>query len=92
MFDTAIKHDIDLTLSGHTHGGQIGFEFAGVELYPIDLFQKYSRGHYQMNDKQLYVNVGVGLVGAPIRLVRPEITLLTLTSNPNKVMHTIMDA
>lgn len=92
MFDTAIKHDIDLTLSGHTHGGQIGFEFAGIELYPIDLFQKYSRGHYQINDKQLYVNVGVGLVGAPIRLVRPEITLLTLTSNPKKVMHTIMDA
>lgn len=92
MFDKAINHGIDLTLSGHTHGGQIGFEFAGVELYPIDLFQKYSRGHYQYGDKQLYVNVGVGLVGAPIRLVRPEITIFTLTSNPKKVMHKIIDA
>lgn len=92
MFDNAINYNVDLTLAGHTHGGQIGFEFAGVELYPIDLFQKYSRGHYQIDDKQLYVNVGVGLVGAPIRLVRPEITLLTLTSNPKNKIHKIIDA
>jgi|GEM_PF-1090078 len=81
-FDDAIKHDINLTLSGHTHGGQIGFDFGPFELYPIDLFQKYSRGHYQKGEHQLYVNVGVGLVGAPIRLVRPEITEITLTSRP----------
>ncbi|MCH8557221.1 MAG: metallophosphoesterase [Balneolia bacterium] len=81
-FEEAAHKDINLTLSGHTHGGQIGFDLGPLELYPIDLFQKYSRGHYQKGDHQLYVNVGVGLVGAPIRLVRPEITEITLTSNP----------
>jgi len=84
MFDIASQQSVDLTLSGHTHGGQIGFNVAGLDVYPIDFFQKYSRGHYQKNSQQLYVNVGVGLVGVPIRLLRPEITLLTLTSDPTK--------
>ena len=92
MFDEAVKRDINLTLSGHTHGGQIGFELGPIELYPIDLFQKYSRGHYQNGNHQLYVNVGVGLVGAPIRLVRPEITEITLTSNPGLKSSRVVNA
>ncbi len=93
MFDKGVDQNVHLTLAGHTHGGQIGFNLAGAELYPIDLFHRYSRGHYRYNDMyQLYVNVGVGLVGAPIRLVRPEITELTFTSDPSKVRHQIVNA
>ncbi len=93
MFDKASEHQVQLTLAGHTHGGQIGFNFAGAELYPIDLFHTYSRGHYTKGDMHhLYVNVGVGLVGAPIRLVRPEITELTLTSNPDRVRSETLNA
>lgn len=91
LFDESEVHRIDLTLAGHTHGGQIAFNAGPLELYPIDFFQKYSRGHYSKGNRQLYVNVGVGLVAAPIRLVRPEITELTLTSDPGKAKKRVLD-
>lgn len=92
MFDTAHEHNVDLTLAGHTHGGQIGTSIAGIELYPIDLFHDYPRGHFRKGNHHLYVNVGVGLVAAPIRLVRPEITELTFTSDASKARRIITDA
>jgi len=70
--------DMDLTLVGHTHGGQIGVEAFGLKLYPVYLAYDHPMGHYIEDGKQLYVNVGVGMVGAPIRLVRPEIALFEL--------------
>ncbi|MEX0684817.1 MAG: metallophosphoesterase [Balneolales bacterium] len=78
LFDSACQNNIDLTLSGHTHGGQIGMDIFGVPFYPARLLYNYSDGLYQKNDKKLYVNVGVGMVGIPIRMVKPEITLITL--------------
>ena len=92
LFDMATQKNINLTLSGHTHGGQLAIDIPGIEIYPIDWFHKYSRGHYGSGNSQLYVNVGVGLVGAPIRLVRPEITVLTLTANPLKEGKTVQNA
>jgi len=38
----------------------------------------YVRGLFVEEGKQMYVNVGVGMVAVPIRIVRPEITLITL--------------
>lgn len=70
--------DMDLTLVGHTHGGQIGVEMMGMKLYPVYLAYDHPMGHYIEDGKQLYVNVGVGMVATPIRLVRPEIALFTL--------------
>lgn len=78
FFAPAKAAGMDLTLAGHTHGGQVGGEIFGLGIYPVNLVYQYSMGHYIEDGKQLYVNVGVGMVGAPIRLVRPEITLLTL--------------
>lgn len=78
FFAQAKAAQMDLTLAGHTHGGQVGGEVLGFGIYPVNLVYQYSMGHYIEDGKQLYVNVGVGMVGAPIRLVRPEITLLTL--------------
>lgn len=57
---------MDLTLAGHTHGGQVGGEILGFGIYPVNLVYQYSMGHYIEDGKQLYVNVGVGMVGAPI--------------------------
>ncbi|HHO42620.1 MAG TPA: metallophosphoesterase, partial [Epsilonproteobacteria bacterium] len=71
----AENHDIDLMLSGHTHGGQIyPFRFL------VKLQQPYIAGHYKHNDKiQVYVNRGTGYWGPPMRLGSlPEITLLNL--------------
>ncbi|NIR52643.1 MAG: hypothetical protein GWN61_12420 [candidate division Zixibacteria bacterium] len=85
FFPTAQKYGMDLTLSGHTHGGQIGFNFFGVEVNPIYLFYDHARGHYEENGKQLYVNAGVGMVGVPIRLVPREITQFTLHTKKSEI-------
>jgi hypothetical protein len=80
FFPQARRAGMDLTLAGHTHGGQVGIEYAGINLNPVYLVHEYARGLYEEEGKTLYVNVGVGMVGVPIRLVAPEITLITLQS------------
>ncbi|MFH0992028.1 MAG: metallophosphoesterase [bacterium] len=78
FFPQAKQAGISLTLSGHTHGGQVGVGIGSFRLNPVDLVYKYAMGLYIEEGKQLYVNVGVGMVGVPIRLVKPEIALFTL--------------
>jgi predicted MPP superfamily phosphohydrolase len=71
--------DIPLTLSGHTHGGQFGLKFAGIEFSPIYFYQKNWGGLYKAGNQMLYVNRGLGCLGFPARIeMRPEITVLTL--------------
>lgn len=79
VFDYVKGKNIDLTLAGHTHGGQVGIEFLGINLNPVYLVHKYARGLFSEGEKYLYVNVGVGMVGVPIRLVLPEISVFTLS-------------
>lgn len=72
---------IDLTLSGHTHGGQIGFEYLGSAFSPAQFVYEHWDGLYEGNGNYLYVNRGLGTVGPPIRIgIRPEITCFTLRS------------
>ncbi|MFM2418237.1 MAG: hypothetical protein RL385_2960 [Pseudomonadota bacterium] len=67
----------DLTLSGHTHGGQISLVVNPAE---IVLGHGYIRGHYAHGPSQLYVNRGFGTAGPPIRVgSAPEVTRLVLT-------------
>jgi predicted MPP superfamily phosphohydrolase len=80
--DQVVKHpaaeNVDLILSGHTHGGQIRLPFFGPLALPPG-GQLYPEGHYQIGSSQLYVNRGIGTVGVPFRLnCPPEITLSTL--------------
>lgn len=73
------KTDIDLTLSGHTHGMQFGVEIGQVKWSPVKY--KYPRwaGMYQENNQYLYVNRGFGYIGFPGRVgMPPEITVLEL--------------
>ncbi len=75
------KEDIDLTLSGHTHGMQFGFEIGKFRWSPSQWTYKHWAGLYGENGQQLYVNRGLGYTGFPGRVgIRPEITLLTLQS------------
>lgn len=68
----------DLTLSGHTHGGQITLFINPAELV---LRHGYVRGHYSHGESQLYVNRGFGTAGPPARVgSAPEITKLVLTA------------
>lgn len=79
-WDDIKKQDIDLTLAGHTHGGQVGIEMFGAGYHVGELFHKYNRGLYKSNGKALYVNQGIGYTGPPIRInTPPEITFISLT-------------
>jgi predicted MPP superfamily phosphohydrolase len=53
-------------------------DIGGFHLNPAYLIHQYVKGLFVEEGKQLYVNVGVGVVGAPVRTIPPEITLLTL--------------
>jgi uncharacterized protein len=109
-FNRAAEMGIELTLAGHTHGGQIQVEILDHRLSPARFITGYVAGLYHRpmfapapNDRaatpgsafetkhgslfpnrpsalaSIYVNRGLGTVGAPVRLgVPPEITLLTL--------------
>jgi hypothetical protein len=78
-FDQAAMAGVDLTLSGHTHGGQASLEFISPNLAPSRLVTPYVAGHFQQPGGQLYVNRGIGTIGIPIRLgAPPEITVFEL--------------
>jgi len=89
-WDERVRPDfpaIDLMLSGHTHGGQVGVEVGpvrwGLARIAYDrwagLYHESAPGHPSRDGQWLYVNRGVGTVGPPLRMgIRPEITLLTL--------------
>jgi len=76
-FLDALERKVDLTLSGHTHGGQFGFRFWDWSL--AKPFMKYHMGHFREGDSQLYVSTGTGYWGVPIRFgLPPEVTVIEL--------------
>lgn len=75
---------IHLTLSGHTHGMQFGFEVFGFKWSPIKYFYKQWAGLYQNQDRYLYVNRGFGFLGLKGRIgIWPEIAVITLKRKIN---------
>jgi predicted MPP superfamily phosphohydrolase len=88
-FYRAAELGIELSLAGHTHGGQVKVEIVDHSVNPARLITPFIAGLYRipMSDgngaapqkASLYVNRGLGTIGFPVRLgVPPEITLLTL--------------
>jgi len=101
-FNRAAELGIELSLAGHTHGGQVQVEILDVSLSPARFITDYIAGLYHrplsMPDQPkrmgetiklmqnapnglsaLYVNRGLGTVGAPVRLgAPPEITHIVL--------------
>ena len=72
-------NDIDLTLSGHTHGMQFGIEIPGFKWSPVQYIYKNWAGLYKKGSQYLYVNRGLGFLGYPGRLgIWPEITVIEL--------------
>lgn len=80
--DQAVKHAVDVQLSGHSHGGQIRLPIVG-HIYSPAFAEKYVLGKYTLKDKlQLFVNGGIGTTRVPYRLFcKPEIHEYTLQSN-----------
>ncbi|MGH9378430.1 MAG: metallophosphoesterase [Terriglobia bacterium] len=78
-FDRAADMGIDLSLAGHTHGGQVNLEFLHADISPARLVTPYVEGWFQKNRSQLYVNRGIGTIGLPMRVgAPPEITIYHL--------------
>jgi predicted MPP superfamily phosphohydrolase len=71
--------DIDLTLSGHTHGMQFGLEIPGFKWSPVQYVYEQWAGLYEQGKQKLYVNRGYGFIGYPGRVgILPEITVFEL--------------
>lgn len=70
---------VHLTLSGHTHGFQMGIEVAGIKWSPVQWRYKQWAGLYTEAEQHLYVNRGFGFIGFPGRVgIWPEITVIEL--------------
>ncbi len=83
FFPVAARHGIDLTLSGHYHGGQIKLSKGPRGLTPAMVLSPYLEGMYHLGQSHLYVNRGLGTTGIPMRFnARPEVTLFTLRTAP----------
>ena len=80
-FDAEVLNhkDIELTLSGHTHGAQFGVENRWLRWSPSQYFYPKWAGLYKVKDQFLYVNRGFGFLGYPGRVgILPEVTQLIL--------------
>jgi len=74
----AVKFGVDLTLSGHTHGGQIKMRDPEKRILPR---RKLTNGLHSRKESQIYITRGIGTVVLPIRYqCPPEISLLELRS------------
>lgn len=68
---------VDLTLSGHTHGGQVRVPFLGSPIVPSRYGQRYAYGHVTEDNRQLIVSGGLGCSMLPVRFgVPPEIVMI----------------
>ncbi|MCL2098790.1 MAG: metallophosphoesterase [Bacteroidales bacterium] len=73
------KIDVALTLSGHSHGMQMGIKLGQRRFGLSNIIHRYRIGLYQYNNQYLYINRGLGVVAFPGRIgMPPEITVITL--------------
>lgn len=80
-WDEQVKNNtqVDLTLSGHTHGMQFGVKLGNKQWSPASWKYPKWAGLYSENNQFLYVNRGLGYIGMPARIgMDPEITLIEL--------------
>ncbi|MCP4314655.1 MAG: metallophosphoesterase [Hyphomicrobiales bacterium] len=74
-----VSDRFDLTLSGHTHGGQVNFPYFGAPIVPSRYGQRFAYGHITEEERQLIVSGGLGCSILPVRFgVPPEIVVIDL--------------
>jgi hypothetical protein len=79
VFRTAAAQGWDLTVAGHTHGGQVNVEILDQHLNVARFYTSYVYGLYTEGPASIYVSRGVGTVGVPVRLgAPPEVALIRL--------------
>jgi uncharacterized protein len=72
---------VALTVSGHTHGGQVAIPLARLPFMPSRHGERYARGHIVEHGRHLVVGTGLGTSGFPVRLFAPP-ELLVLELHP----------
>jgi uncharacterized protein len=85
VFPAAARKGYDLTLAGHTHGGQVTVEILQQSLNVARFFTPYVYGLYQLESRgrmrSAYVTRGIGTVAMPVRIgAQPEIALVRLAA------------
>jgi predicted MPP superfamily phosphohydrolase len=79
--DVLGKTDIDITLSGHTHGMQMGIYTKWFKWSPSKYFYPHWSGLFREGRQVQYVNRGLGVLSIPFRIwMPPEVTVITLRS------------
>lgn len=77
IFKEAKDEQIDLVLSGHTHGGQVNIPLLTPLILPLRYGKKYKQGWFEEQDTVMHVSRGIGTTILPIRFnAPPEITLI----------------
>lgn len=72
---------ISLTVSGHTHGGQVAIPVLRRPAIPSRYGERYARGHVIEDGRHLYITSGLGTSGLPLRLLAPpEVVVLGLVA------------
>ncbi|MFB3828741.1 MAG: metallophosphoesterase [Bryobacteraceae bacterium] len=79
VIPVAAQKGFHLTLSGHTHGGQVTVEIMDQSINPARFITPYVYGLFQEGNHAAYVTRGIGTIGIPARIgAPPEIALLRL--------------
>jgi predicted MPP superfamily phosphohydrolase len=73
------NHYPDLTLAGHTHGGQVRIPYLYKKIIPVRGDVPWDQGLYTFEDEKVFVTSGIGEIGLPLRfLIPPTIDILEL--------------
>jgi uncharacterized protein len=79
VFPVAAEQGYQVTLAGHTHGGQVRVEILREDLNIARFFTPYVDGLYRRDNSAIFVSRGIGTIGLPARLgAPPEVALLRL--------------
>jgi predicted MPP superfamily phosphohydrolase len=79
VFPVASAQGYDLTIAGHTHGGQVDVEILHQHVNVARYFTPFVQGLYRRDNASVYVSNGLGTIGVPVRLgAPPEVSVLRL--------------
>lgn len=81
VFPVAARQGYDLTIAGHTHGGQVTVEILRQYANIARIYTPYISGLYREGERAIYVSEGIGTIGMPLRLgTQAEVGVITLCS------------
>jgi hypothetical protein len=79
VFPVAAQQGYQLTVGGHTHGGQVRIEILNQDLNIARFFTHYVDGLYRQGSSAIFVSRGIGTIAVPARFgAPPEVALLQL--------------